>query len=343
MTGRGKKKGKKDEVTSDATQRGETSQGQGPSNNVKGWSDPKFNESSLTMGQLQDMIKTLSQKIYDKKYEELKNDMEEEVEWRVTAQCEELEETVDNLKEELKTIKKERETMKQELITIKKEGETLKEENRKLRRRVERCEYKVSCIKTKQLKDLKIKIDDIEQKCLEKDVQIVGAPELPEAFDGDEEKEMQMIVKLAKDKMNITIKKDNIEKVHRLGKRRAEKTRDLVVRFRNNVTRNQFYNKRKETVTHSDPKLNIYINDHLTEYRRSLFYTARQLVKRKKIFIAWSQQGNILIRQNDGDPPINIHSHEHLRELQLLDEYPEMRHEIGNSDEDFEPEVDDSD
>ncbi len=89
MAGRGKKKGKKDVATSDATPQAETSQSQGPSNNVKGWSDPKFNESSLTMGQLQDMIKTLATQIYDKKYEDLKNDMEEEVEWRVTAQCEE--------------------------------------------------------------------------------------------------------------------------------------------------------------------------------------------------------------------------------------------------------------
>ena len=337
MTGRGKKKGKKDVATSETTHQGESSQGQLPSksdksknqspvqstNNVKGWSDPKFNESSLTMGQLQDMIKTLATQIYDKKYEDLKNDMEEEVEWRVTAQCEELEETVDNLKEELKTIKKDRESLKQELNTIKQEGETLKVENRKLRRCVERCEYKLSCIKTKQLKDLKIKMDEIEQKCLERDVQIVGAPELPEDLDGDEEKEMQMIVKLAKEKMNITLKKDNIEKIHRLGKRKLDRPRDLVIRFRNNITRNQFYRKRKETSNNSDPQKNIYINDHLTEYRRNLFYTARQLVKRKKVFAAWSQQGNILIRKTEGDQVIQVHSHEHLAELQLIEDVSE--------------------
>ncbi len=151
------------------------------------------------------------------------------------------------------------------------------------------------------------------------DVQIVGAPELPEDLDGDEEKEMQMIVKLAKEKMNITLKKDNIEKIHRLGKRKLEKPRDLVIRFRNNITRNQFYRKRKETSNNSDPQKNIYINDHLTEYRRNLFYTARQLVKRKKVFAAWSQHGNILIRKTEGDQVIQLHSHEHLAELQLLD------------------------
>ncbi len=302
-----------------STESGKSGQAQ-PTSSVKGWSDPKFNESSLTMGQLQDMIKTLAQQLYDKKYEDLKNDMEEEVEWRVTAQCEEIEETVDNLKTELDTIKKETETLKKELNTIKMEGDAMKEENRKLRRCVERCEYKLSCIKTKQVKDLKIKVDDIEQKCLERDVQIIGAPELPGEFDGDEEKEMQMIVKLAKEKMNITIKKDNIEKIHRLGKRNVEKSRDLVVRFRNNITRNQFYRKRKETSNNADPQRNIYINDHLTEYRRNLFYTARQLVKRKKVFAAWSQQGNILIRKTEGDQVIQLRSHEHLAELQLLDE-----------------------
>ncbi len=183
-----------------------------PDNNSNGWSDPKFNESALTMSQLQDMIKTLAEQVYAKKYEDLKSDMEEEVEWRVTSQCEEIEETVDNLKKELAAVKKDK--------------EELKEENQKLKRQVERCEFKLSRFKTKQLKDLEIKLDAVEQRCFENDVQIVGAPELPEDLGDNEEEEKQIIVKLAKEKMNIALKKSNIEKIHRLGKKKPGKTRD---------------------------------------------------------------------------------------------------------------------
>ncbi len=169
-------------------------------------------------------------------------------------------------------------------------------------------------------------------------MQIVGAPELPEELDGSEEEEMNMIVKLAKEKMDITLKPASIEKVHRLGKRNSDKPRDIVLRFKNNIARNKFYTNRKKTIIHSDPKHNIYINDHLTEYRRNLFYTTRHLVKKNKVFAAWTQQGNILIRKNEGDQPLHIRSHEHLAELQFIDAT-----EISDTHEEVDSEFDEDD
>ena len=194
--------------------------------NVKQWSDPTFNGSELTMTQLKDMIETLATEVYKK---ELKSDMEEEVEWRVTVQCEEMEETVEELKKEISTMKEEREKMNKEISSIKEERETMKTENIKLKRMVERCEYKLSC-KTEQIEDVKIKLDEVEQKFLERDLQLVGLPETAEGQETEEE-EMKTIVKLVQDKMNITLKNNSIEKIQRLGKRRKDKPRDVVVRF----------------------------------------------------------------------------------------------------------------
>ncbi len=106
-------------------------------------------------------------------------------------------------------------------------------------RKVERCEYKLSKIKTKELRELRVKLDDVEQKFYEKDVQLVGVPELPEN-ECNEEEEIKAIVKLAKEKMSITIKESSIEKLHRLGKRKTSKHRYVVVRFRSSTTRNKF-------------------------------------------------------------------------------------------------------
>ncbi len=167
------------------------------------WAEAGFNESELTMSQLRNMIRTLAEEEYKKKYEELKNDIEEEVEWRVTAQTEEMEETMENMKKEIAAIKEENKNMKKELSTAKEERDALKLENRKMNRKVERCEYKLSCIKLKQLHNLKIKLDEVEQKFFERDVQIVGVPELPDDQEYSEEKEIDKIVKLAKDKMKI--------------------------------------------------------------------------------------------------------------------------------------------
>ena len=185
-------------------------------------------------------------------------------------------------------------------------------------RKVERCEYKLSKIKTKELRELRVKLDDVEQKFYEKDVQLVGVPELPEN-ECNEEEEIKTIVKLAKEKMSITIKEGSIEKLHRLGKRKTNKHRDVVVRFRSSTTRNKFYQNRQKIANHSDPEHSIFVNDHLTEYRRNVFYAVRQLVKKKEVFAGWSQQGNILIRRNEGDSPVHVQCHEQLAEMKLAE------------------------
>ncbi len=285
------------------------------------WSDSKFNDSDLTMKQLHNMIRTLAGEVIEKKYKDLKSEMEEEVEWRVSAQTEEMQETIENMKKEISAVKEER--------------DALKLENSKLTRRIERCEYKISRIKTKHLHDMKVKLDDIEQMFFERDVQLVGVSELPEGQENNEE-ELEKIVRIAKEKMNITIKDTAIEKLHRLGKRKANKPRDVVVRFRSCNVRNKFYQNRKKTVNHSDPQNSIYVNDHLTEYRRNVFYATRQLVKNNTIFAAWTQQGNILIRKKDGDQPEQIHSHEQLAEMKLIEEISGTLEEEEDDFEDYE-------
>ncbi len=301
----------------------------------KMWAEAGFNESELTMSQLRNMIRTLAEEEYKKKYEELKNDIEEEVEWRVTAQTDEMEETIENMKEEISAIKEENKIMKKEISTVKEERDALKLENSKLGRKIERCEYKLSRIKTKQLHELKVKLDEVEQRFFERDVQLVGVPELPENQENNED-EILKIVKIAKEKMNISIKDSAIEKIHRLGKRKPNKPRDVVVRFRSFQLRNRFYQNRKKTVNHSDPQNSIYVNDHLTEYRRNVFYATRQLVKNNTVFAAWTQQGNVLIRKNDGDQPEQIHSHEQLAEMKLVEDMGGMLEE----QDDFEADDD---
>ncbi len=294
-----------------------------PKTNGSEQTDSKFNDSELTMSQLKDMIKALSAEVFKKKYEALETDIQDEVEWRVTAQCEEMEETIESMKKEISSIKEER--------------EELKVENIKLKRKIERCEYKLSR-QTSKIEYLETKIDEVEQKHLDRDIQIVGVPEIieTEGQENSDEEEMKSIVKLVSEKMDMTLKTNNIEKIYRLGKKKADKPRDVVVRFKTSITKNKIIKRRKLAINSPDPQKNVYINDHLTEKRRNILYATRRLVKQKRVFAAWSQQGNILIRLTENDPPVHIKSHNQLTELRLLDDTLEPDPDYFEDDEDDE-------
>ncbi len=67
-----------------------------------------------------------------------------------------------------------------------------------------------------RLTETKIKLDFVEQKFYEKEVQLVGLPE-SESENGDTKK----IIQLAEEKMSLNIK-DEIQGVHRLGRKSSK-------------------------------------------------------------------------------------------------------------------------
>ncbi len=285
------------------------------------WSDAGFNESELTLSQLKNMITTLATEIFNKKKEAIKAEVDEEVEARLYDHSNDVEETVEELRKEMELMRE--------------ENESLKKENTNLRRRTERLEFDITN-QNKKLRDLKICSDAVEQQLYEKDLQIVGIPELFDKEGSEDEVDIKTIVKMVHEKMDINLKPNDIEKINRLGKRKNDKTRDIVIRFRRTNVRNKIYNNRKKAATHSDPNKNTYFNDRLTEYRRDLLYAARQLVKRKRILAAWSQQGNVLIRKTDKDSVVQITSHEQLRELNTIPD--EIGQSVGDPDTDYDSE-----
>ncbi len=80
-------------------------------------------------------------------------------------------------------------------------------------------------------------------------------------------------------------------------------------------TRNEVYRHKKKLTMHKDPKRNVYINDKLTEHRQHVLYGGRMCVKSRKLFAAWSQGGNILVRKTEKGKITQIHNHEDLRNL----------------------------
>ncbi len=185
--------------------------------------------------------------------------------------------------------------------------EDLKSENQKRKKQIERTEF-MPHKKDEKIKELLVKIDKIEQGQNNSSIQIVGLPE--------SEDDTKALIKLSKNKLGVNLKVTDIGQVTRLGKQqKTEKLRNVVVEFKNESARNEVYKQRKKLITCKDPKRNIYLNDKLTDHRQNMLYSARKLVKSHKIFAAWSQAGNVLVRKTENAKITQVHNHEDLRNI----------------------------
>ncbi len=124
--------------------------------------------------------------------------------------------------------------------------------------------------------------------------------------------DLNQVLKLAREKMGQQLEDGDVRQIIRLGRKSEKKPRDLIVTFKTNQVRETFYNNRKKTASSKTVRDNVYVNDRLTRYRKSLFYRTRHLFKSNQLAAAWTQQGSVLIRERVNDLPRQISSHEEL-------------------------------
>ncbi len=262
--------------------------------------DPeKFNGADLTMSQLYDIIKKLAAEVCESKIDG----------------CEQINQ------------------LKSDNIRRKQELEELKATIKKKDRHIEKLQWDIQC-QDKQTQELRTKLDELEQQQYVNDVKIVGLPDTQ----CDEEEEKQKVIKFARDTLELNLKPTDIVHLQRLGKcSDAKPTRNLIVRFRKNSIRTDFYQRRKKTFVNPDPKANVYINDRVADHRSNLLNAARRLAKSNRIHSAWTQLGNVLIRKAEADKPIEIRSHHDLAEFkedfELTEDISDVE-EVDTSDED---------
>ncbi len=108
------------------------------------------------------------------------------------------------------------------------------------------------------------------------------------------------LLKLAKNSLGLKkLKATDVKSIHRSGKKKETKCRDVIVQFADKEIKDNFQKEKKKLSTCDNPQKRIFINDDLTEYRQKLLYDARQLAKRMKLKAAWSQYGNIIVLKKD--------------------------------------------
>ncbi len=190
--------------------------------------------------------------------------------------------------------------LKKKLGDLEQEVDNLKSENTKRKRQIERLEYSNSK-KQSEIDKLRIKMDEFEQDKYSRCVQIVGLSE-----NKDEREDIKQLSKVFKEKAGVKIKSSDVVEMRRLGKKNQVKTRNIILKFKDKETKEKIYGERKKLIQVGSPRKSVYLNDCLTQHRQQLLYSARQLVKGKKLYAAWSQHGNVLVRKSESSKIIQI-------------------------------------
>ena len=142
-------------------------------------------------------------------------------------------------------------------------------------------------------RDLDDKIDELDQYGRRNMCRISGIPE-------SREDTTDLVVDLAVNKLKLNIKKEDIDRSHRLGPLNptAKTPRSIVVKFNTWSKRKELYDARRDL-----KNTGVYINDHLTQTRSTIMHTARRYKREKMIKNAWTSDGKMLC----SDPDDNIH------------------------------------
>ncbi len=127
-----------------------------------------------------------------------------------------------------------------------------------------------------------------------------------------------VLLDLFKD-MGSGVALSDIDRSHRVGKPKAGKPREMIVKFATYRARQKVI--RNRTALKTSGHTGVFVNEDLTQFRSELLYEARQLVKAKKIAGAWSSDGTVLVKTvNDEVTTIHrIQSAEDLAPFRLRD------------------------
>lgn len=151
-------------------------------------------------------------------------------------------------------------------------------------------------------------------------IEIVGVPE------NKNENTLDLVMKILT-KIGVTMDKEEVEFAHRVQARRpssATAARVIVARFRHRSTKDSVLSASRK---YRDLKLadigisdnlkhkNIFINEHLTKYNKSLLKECKIKAKEANFKFVWTKNCHIYIRRNETSPPIPILTNSDLKKI----------------------------
>ncbi len=151
-------------------------------------------------------------------------------------------------------------------------------------------------------------IDRLEQDKKMNNIRIVG---IPEEEDKDiREKVLETTKKL---KLPKQIQDEDLHRVCRMGRQRLNKSRDILVTFKQHEIRDIVY-QNKMTMPR-DENQPTFINEDLTLHRGKLFYQARLKKKAGKLYTTWTQNGTVMVKTDVDAVQCAVSTYAELKDL----------------------------
>ena len=150
---------------------------------------------------------------------------------------------------------------------------------------------------SKVVRSLEVKVDDLEQYGRRNALRIQNNWPEEEGEDTD-----QIVRQMCTDLLDVQLQAGDIGRSHRVGRkdRTYDRPRAIIVKFPTYRIREKVFRSRKKLKDAGDEGKHIRINEDLTAKRSSLSYRARQLKRNKLIQDTWTQDGRVLVKDNEG-------------------------------------------
>lgn len=203
--------------------------------------------------------------------------------------------------------------------------------------KVKNIDIKYNLMEAK-VKQLTVKIVDLQQKSLECNIIIRNIPEIEQSED-----DLCAIVHLLIQKLALNIM-PNISCVRRIGKKgdtqithrpillqvthKDEKIKLLTAKKKIKITCDQLLYQDKSVGTINDI---IYFDEHLTKDVAQLYFTARTLRKRQLIKYVFIRNGTLFVKRSEKSPIVKITD---LEELKIFEKRPLNSTEYDESSND---------
>lgn len=203
--------------------------------------------------------------------------------------------------------------MKKSMDYMSAKFDEIQEENKELKKCLKETEKENKNLK-ERVQNLEMIIDGAERDKIRRNIIINGIEKQ------DREENMVEIVRNVMRKINVDIE-SNIVKCHR--KDTKKENSPIVVELKTEKTKEEILKAKKNLGRinakdcHLKGKNNeIFINEQLTKMMSTLFYSARELKKEKKIKYVWTRDGNIYVRKTDTSQKIKIKTITDLKKIE---------------------------
>lgn len=166
---------------------------------------------------------------------------------------------------------------------------------------------------TNKISSMNEELENVEAYLRRNNLEIFGIPE-------KKEEDLYEVVCKMTTALNVQLKREDIDIVHRLPTRNQEINKPIVLKLVNRWKRQEILNeKKKKRLNLGDIGFNdkgmLFINEHLTPQAKALYKRARDM-RNKGFMYAWVKEGKIFLRKNEHERVVHVKNNEIMKELE---------------------------